>query len=121
MPLYEYKCKACHHISTTQSNTDKPECPICALTMHRVFGFKVQTPFQDHYNPAIGQYITNMATFKSELTRASDAANESTGIPHNYIPVSLHDIERPSDAGREQWERARSDSGEITSGRKHII
>lgn len=48
-------------------------------------------PMEPHYNYAVGQHISSMGQFTSELHRRSDELSETTGADHNFQPVDLTD------------------------------
>lgn len=91
MPLYEFKCRKCGLKSSTLNHDEQPICQLCSNPMGRDYSFFVKTPFQPHYNTAVGQYVRTQAEFESHLSRLSDAQTERTGILHNYQPVEIGD------------------------------
>ena len=98
MPIYEYKCRTCgllQHLNQPISS-HRPSSLTCQCGQHakRVFGFRMGEIFHGHYNPTVGRYVTGKNDFNSALSRASDEASESTGIPHNYVPMDLRDREQ---------------------------
>lgn len=95
MPLYEYKCKNCNAVyeSFTRGLEDVTPCADCATPIKRVFSVSLQTPLHDHFNHAVGKYVTGKRQLRDEFKRASDDATERTGIEHNFVPVDPHDKE----------------------------
>lgn len=74
---------------------DTARCPDCGA-----FGFK---PFygsvrfgavmQSHFNVTTNTMISDPRQFDRELKRKAQVQHESTGIPHSYEQVDLHDRE----------------------------
>lgn len=47
----------------------------------------------DHYNHAVGKYVSNEAALTEQFHVQSEAATERTGIPHKFVPVHPSDKE----------------------------
>jgi DNA-directed RNA polymerase subunit RPC12/RpoP len=89
-PSFEYQCDSCGTILSLQRG-DRISCPNCGLTAKRRFSFNRQSMFQDHYNNAVGRYVTNDRQFRDELKKGAEAATQRTGLEHNYEPVDVGD------------------------------
>ena len=123
MPIYQYLCRECDQILEVHRSmvVGAPEfvlCPDCATPTHkRQFHVAVLTPFQEHYNATVGKRVSSMAQFKTELTKASEHAEEVTGIPHRYVPVEGADAAAATGgdvngAGMDHTYRQQTASGE---------
>lgn len=100
MPTYEYRCGTCGattavYSTITQYDPDaKPVCVDCRVDMHRSYEpFPFKNAMPDHFNNALGRYVTGKKDFLDGLKQASDAASERNGIPHNYVMVEAGDRE----------------------------
>lgn len=99
MPIYEFKCPRCGATTTTMirprdGRLHQP-CPaLCGFggPLRRVFSFTFRPVLHAGWNPTVGREISDHKQFASELTRASDKAEEETGIPHRYAPVDYGDL-----------------------------
>ncbi len=93
VPTYQFDCTACDQLLEVvrPMSIGAPEsviCPDClARITRRVFHVAVQTPFAEHYNHTVGKRVSSMKQFRSDLVRASEHAEERTGIPHRFVPV----------------------------------
>lgn len=43
----------------------------------------------EHFNPSVGQYVTNKQSFTDALKRKSESATLATGIEQTFQPVDL--------------------------------
>lgn len=50
---------------------------------------------QEHFNHSVNKPISDMKQYRDQLKRASDAATESTGIPHNFQPADYKELAAP--------------------------
>lgn len=91
MPLYEFKCKGCGQIVHSTARINEESCDDCGGALRRVFSFSFKRPMQPHFNTAVGRDVAGERDLKNEFRRMSDAAEERTGIPHNYQPVDPRD------------------------------
>lgn len=95
MPVYEYKCPECQTRATLphRANRFTVDCAGCGTMREykRVFSFSSPEMMHQHFNVTVGKPISDMAQFKSELARASEAAEARTGIPCNYQPIDMAD------------------------------
>lgn len=92
VPLYDFFCSECGATrrdvyQTLAETTSSITCSYCSARARKVLSFPGIKVFREHYNPSVGAHITSHAQFKSELSRASDAATARTGIPHNFQPI----------------------------------
>lgn len=95
MPMYEYECPIHGRFLDTNGPMDKIMCRLgCERRpCKRVWGFNYKPPMQEHFNTSVGKTISNPQQFKDELAKASDAATERTGVPHNYQPIDPQEKE----------------------------
>lgn len=91
MPLFDYKCSHCHHITTTTNRSTVTICERCGTFANRRFSFNIAASMPGHYNPTIGQYVSNKIQFSDALKRQAESATLSLGIEHTFQPVTLHD------------------------------
>lgn len=95
MPLYEYRCPQCDTRTTSTTRADRVTrvCLSCGYSgpHQRVFSFSFKPLLHSHFNHTTGTMISDMKQMRSELSRASDAATEQTGIPHNFQPLEPGD------------------------------
>lgn len=80
--------------------------------MGRKYSFYAQTPFQPHFNHAVGKYVSSQAQFNNELKVLGDKQTTQTGIPHSYVPVEIGDRDAfgATDEGMENFHRSRHDN-----------
>lgn len=123
MPIYQFDCSTCDQIlevsrSMAEGAPNLVLCPDCeGYVSKRVFNVAVMTPFQEHYSHTVGKRVSSMSQFKSDLVRASEHAEERTGIPHRYVPVEGCDAQEavgadPNGAGMDATHRAQVRSGQ---------
>lgn len=90
MPIYEYQCRLC----PTKVETRALDTPFhCSVPMRRLFSFAIRRSVPDHFNHALGKYVTGNRQLRDEFKRQSDDATERTGIVHQYEPVDFRDTE----------------------------
>lgn len=53
----------------------------------------------EHYNTAVGEFITSKQQFYDGLKRQSEVASIRTGIDHNYEPLDPSDMAEASSHG----------------------
>lgn len=117
MPLYDYLCDVCgwrgESYASIHEESSHIDCPRCnhpeereriATTPHTlaapprepVLARKIITRFpgiahgmvrEAHYNTSVGKVVSSDADFRSELSRASDAASERNGFPVQFAPI----------------------------------
>jgi hypothetical protein len=54
---------------------------------------------QEHWNQAVGQYVSNRQEMSEALKRQGDEMSERTGIHHDYEMVSPSEMADPSAVG----------------------
>lgn len=69
-------------------------------------------PFTPHYNHSVGKYVRTAGEFKSELTRASDAHSERTGIDHDFRPIEMNEAPGVTSEGLDSTAKRKRDTGE---------
>lgn len=110
MPEYEYKCDNCGVIGTVVDTiepdkrvewdegkvfhvTESDRGPWQCGVMKRKFSFNMAPVMQEHFNATVGKPISDPRQFERELKRAGEAIEERTGIPHDYQPCDLTDMD----------------------------
>lgn len=95
---YSYECTVCRTPYEVEEfspigHTILVQCVNCgAPQLVRTASMPAfKRPMEPHYNYAVGQHISSMGQFTSELHRRSDELSETTGADHNFQPVDLTD------------------------------
>lgn len=121
MPTYEYRCKECNtrtsRVLTIAQYESSPSLPCpCGSFFLRVYTtFAARFPMPDHFNNALGRYVTGKRDFVNGLKQASDERTEATGIVHNFQPVDLRDPAlNVTEEGLYDDNRTRYDRGQPT-------
>lgn len=95
MPLYDYRCRVCG--TTTELFYDMSRVPqvvtclSCGNSANKTFSFSFLRPMPAHYNPSLGQHISNTRDLNSALSRASDETSERLGHESRFIPIDMRD------------------------------
>lgn len=111
MPIYEWRCTVCRHITETLSrDPSNTFCEACASTaLIRKYSLSVvagDLAFTPHFNHSIGKVVRSSKEFDSELSRAGDAAGTT------YSRLDLRDRKMDADAaGIAEQEKTHRDSG----------
>lgn len=116
MPIYDYLCDECgwrgESYASIHEDSTYIDCPKCeserlsstpgtlaaaaARAIVPVRARKIITRFpgvthsmvrEPHYNTSVGKVISSDTDFRSELSRASDAASERNGFPVQFAPI----------------------------------
>jgi hypothetical protein len=64
-----------------------------------VFSFYTGTGMKEHWNTAVGRYVSNRHDMDETLKRQSDEASVRTGIDHDYQYVSPAEMADPNAHG----------------------
>jgi putative FmdB family regulatory protein len=102
MAEYQYRCNSCRRLFATQTRADATTCPDCAGPATRKFGFYVASSLKEHWNQAVGQYVSNSHDMSEALKRKSEEMSVRTGIDHDYQYVSPAEMADPSAHGASQ-------------------
>lgn len=97
MAIYAYRCRGCGlSIDVPDYRAaDFGDCPDCTGILKRDYSSIQLAPvMQEHFNPSVGKPISDRRKFDDELKRASEAAWERTGIPHNFVQVEGKDAQQ---------------------------
>lgn len=86
-------------------------CPECGSVMERRFTPFAFHRFQEHFNPTVGKVVTSKRSFADELKRAGEEQTARTGIPNNYVPVEIGDMEPKNLDGLEAQNRRHRELG----------
>lgn len=93
MPIYEYKCEQGHHTDVFEDQSDPDhQCELCNSPCTRVYSVSFNRPMPAHFNPTLGQYVTNESKFNDGLKQLSESATARTGITHDYQPTDPTDM-----------------------------
>lgn len=90
--IYAYRCDVCGAPFDTNTRFST-QCPECLNTGVRRDYSSVQigvTPFQPHFNHAVGAYVSSSRQFNDLLSAASEKAGSS------YTRVDPGDVPRPT-------------------------
>lgn len=92
---YEYRCRDCDttvHSDTPQDRLAEP-CYGCGGTLKRVFGFAPVrvSAFKERWSHALGRPVSTERELRSGLRLASEKAEETSGIPHRFVPIDPAD------------------------------
>lgn len=91
-PQYQFRCDACRQLYTVDNPTHPQPCPSCGLSVKRVWSFTTGKGMPEHYNNAVGQFVTNKRQFYDGLKMKSEEASIRTGMDHNYEPIDPSDM-----------------------------
>lgn len=114
MAEYQYRCNSCRRLFASFTRADTTTCPDCQGPAVRKFGFYVSGGLKEHWNNAVGQYVSNEREMSEALKRQSEAASIRTGIEHQYEYVSPSEMADASahgvsEDGLEESRRRRHD------------
>jgi len=97
--LYQYRCNQCKRLFSTETRADATTCPLCLGSATRKFTFNVSGSMKEHWNTAVGQYVSNRQEMDDALKRQSEAASVRTGVDHEFVRVDPADMRDPSAHG----------------------
>jgi len=99
MAEYQYRCQGCRRLFASGERADITTCPDCQGPAVRKFGFYVSTGVKEHFNNAVGEYVSNSHQMSEALKRKSEEMSVRTGIDHDYQYVEPADMADPSAHG----------------------
>jgi DNA-directed RNA polymerase subunit RPC12/RpoP len=99
MTQYNYRCNRCKQLFATETRADATTCPLCLGQAIRKFSFNVSSGMQEHWNNAVGQYVSNRQEMDDALKRQSEEVSARTGVDHEYVRVDPADMRDPSAHG----------------------
>ena len=110
-PQYQFKCDSCRQYYTVTTPNHPQPCPSCGLTVKRVYSFTSGKGMPEHFNNAVGQFVTNKQQFYDALKIKSEEDSLRRGIDCNYEPIDPSDMRDASahgvtEEGLEATERA---------------
>jgi hypothetical protein len=85
---YQYRCNRCNRLFASGQRADAITCPDCQGHAPRKFSFYVQQSMKEHFNNAVGSYVSNHRQFEDGLKRKSEEASVRLGIDHEFVPLS---------------------------------
>lgn len=95
MPLYDFRCPACGDFELFQpitATTRVTYCPRCGHFSRKVLAPPaIKTSMPEHFNAALGSYVSSEAEYRDGLKEASEKASQRAGYDMNFTPVDLHD------------------------------
>lgn len=114
MTQYNYRCSRCKQLFATETRADATTCPLCLGNAIRKFSFNVSGSMKEHWNTAVGQYVSNRQEMDDALKRQSEAASVRTGVDHEFVRVDPADMADPrahgvSEDGLEETRRRQHD------------
>jgi hypothetical protein len=96
---YQYRCRGCNRLFACGQRADITTCPDCSQSATRVFAFTTSGSMKEHWNQAVGQYVSNHREMDDALKRRSEEASIRTGIDHQYEYLSPAEMKDPSAHG----------------------
>lgn len=99
MTQYNYRCRGCNRLFASDTRADAVQCPDCQGEAPRKFTFYTSTSMREHWNNAVGQYVSNRQEMDDALKRQSEAASVRTGIDHEFVRVDPSDMRDSSAHG----------------------
>lgn len=106
--LYAFKCRECG-VRIDRMNVKNPHPCDCGGILRRDFSFSFRPPLREHFNHALGQYVSSERSLEDGFKLASEKQSELTGADHKYIPVDPRDMkglnvtEEGLDSQRQAW------------------
>jgi hypothetical protein len=97
--LYSYRCDSCKRLFSTEHRGDSTTCPGCKRPAVRNWSFTTSSSLKEHYNNAVGQYVSNRHEMSEALKRQGDEMSARTGLHHEYEMVDPGDMADPSAHG----------------------
>ena len=111
---FQYRCRSCGRLFASGERADITTCPDCEGPATRRYGFYVRFSLAEHFNTAVGQYVSNQHDMNEALKRHSEEMSVRTGIEHDYEYVSPSEMADASahgvvEDGLEESRRRRRD------------
>jgi hypothetical protein len=95
MAQYQYRCGQCKRLFACETRADATTCPDCLGPAVRKFSFNTSSSMKEHWNNAVGQYVSNRQEMDDALKRQSEAASVRTGVDHEFVRVDPGDMADP--------------------------
>jgi hypothetical protein len=97
--IYEFRCFNCGQAFETRT-TEPGACPNCSrATVTRNYSFSVAPAFKEHWNNAVGHYVSNDRQFRDSLKVQSEEMSNRMGMNVDYQPLSRSDMAEQSAHG----------------------
>lgn len=92
MPQYQFQCQFCYQDYTITSPENPPPCPSCGAKAKRVYSFTTGRGMPEHFNNAVGQFVSNKSQFYDALKIKSEEDSIRRGMTVDYQPVDPSDM-----------------------------
>lgn len=110
MAQYNYRCSRCNRLFASTVRADAITCQDCQGQATRKFSFYIAGGLQEHFNTAVGEYVSTRRQMEDALKRKSEEASARLGIDHDFQYLSpaemadmdAHGVENPENALRNQ-------------------
>lgn len=99
MLQYQFRCDGCGNYYTVNNNTHPQPCPTCGMRVTRVWAFTTGKGMPEHFNNAVGEFVSSKQQFYDGLKRKSEESYVRTGLEADYQPVDPSDMRDPSAHG----------------------
>lgn len=99
MPQYQFRCDSCGNSYMVAHRSSVPPCPTCGTHPRRVWAFTHSNSMPEHFNNAVGDFVTNKQQFYDGLKRQSEEHTIRTGVEHDYQPIDPSDMKDQSAHG----------------------
>lgn len=99
MTQYNYRCNGCNRLFASETRADATRCPDCQGMAPRKFTFNVSMSMKEHWNTAVGSYVSNSRELDDQFKRKSEEQSVRTGIEHEYVRVDQADMQDASAHG----------------------
>jgi hypothetical protein len=96
---YQYRCAGCGRLFASGERADVTRCPDCSQSATRVFAFYTSSSMREHWNTAVGQYVSNSQDMDRALKTKGEEMSVRTGIAHEYEYLSPAEMADPTATG----------------------
>ena len=99
MALYEYACDECGDFLAKFPLGAAPRTEICAgcgQARPRRYSMNPTQVMHEHWNVSAQQPISSRRQHADVLRRQSEEATERTGVPHDFQPVDVQELQSDS-------------------------
>ena len=92
MPEYQFRCNSCRRLFATTTPGDTAICTYCAEVGTRRYAFYTASGIKEHWNTAVGQYVSNQREMTEALKRQGEEMSVRTGLDTQYEYVDPADM-----------------------------